>query len=74
MLTYYPLLAGKDRTGVLAALLLSLAGADSSVVDHDYTLTRIGAEPAREMLTKKLFQGKPINLEDPLLKAYAQMP
>lgn len=43
---------GKDRTGVLAALILSVAGVDDQVIAHDYTLTRLGLEPAREFLLK----------------------
>ncbi|KAF1970475.1 hypothetical protein BU23DRAFT_537858 [Bimuria novae-zelandiae CBS 107.79] len=46
--------AGKDRTGVLAALLLALAGAPKEVVAYDYALTRIGVAPAREMLVQML--------------------
>lgn len=68
------LLAGKDRTGVLAAVILGLVGADADTINHDYCLTRIGTEPAREFLTKKLFKGRPIDLEDPLIRAYAQIP
>lgn len=44
--------AGKDRTGVLAALILSLAGVPAEVISHDYTLTRIGLEPARDSLLR----------------------
>ncbi|KAH7401610.1 protein-tyrosine phosphatase-like protein [Pyrenochaeta sp. MPI-SDFR-AT-0127] len=46
--------AGKDRTGVLAALLLSLAGASRDVIAHDYSLTRVGIEPSRELLLQML--------------------
>ncbi|OAL48638.1 hypothetical protein IQ07DRAFT_82691 [Pyrenochaeta sp. DS3sAY3a] len=46
--------AGKDRTGVLAALLLSLAGASRDVVAFDYALTRVGVEPGREVLLQML--------------------
>lgn len=31
--------AGKDRTGMVAALVLSLVGVDDQVIVHDYTLT-----------------------------------
>lgn len=31
--------AGKDRTGMVAALVLSLVGVDDDVIVHDYTLT-----------------------------------
>jgi protein tyrosine/serine phosphatase len=42
--------AGRDRTGVVAGLLLSLAGASSETVALDFLLSRIGTEPAREQL------------------------
>ncbi|KAF2690790.1 hypothetical protein K458DRAFT_355046 [Lentithecium fluviatile CBS 122367] len=42
--------AGKDRTGVLAAIFLSLAGASDETIAFDYALTRVGIEPAREFL------------------------
>jgi protein tyrosine/serine phosphatase len=44
--------AGKDRTGVLAAIFLALAGAPTEVIAYDYALSRIGIEPGREMLTQ----------------------
>jgi protein tyrosine/serine phosphatase len=34
--------AGKDRTGVLCALILSLCGVDDDVVAHEYSLTEVG--------------------------------
>ncbi|OGM44368.1 hypothetical protein ABOM_006774 [Aspergillus bombycis] len=42
--------AGRDRTGVLAALILLLADTPSDVIVHDFALSRIGVEPARKML------------------------
>ncbi|EME86006.1 uncharacterized protein MYCFIDRAFT_88241 [Pseudocercospora fijiensis CIRAD86] len=48
--------AGKDRTGVLSALILSLAGADVEDIQRDYMLTRIGVEPVREFLLGKIMQ------------------
>ncbi|KAI0144122.1 protein-tyrosine phosphatase-like protein [Hypoxylon sp. NC0597] len=42
--------AGRDRTGVLAGLLLHLAGASEEVIVLDYLLSRIGTEPVRLML------------------------
>ncbi|KAJ5318606.1 Protein-tyrosine phosphatase active site protein [Penicillium atrosanguineum] len=41
---------GKDRTGVMAALILNLMGAPAPVVADEYALTRIGIEPFREEL------------------------
>ncbi|KAL7623221.1 hypothetical protein AAE478_006902 [Parahypoxylon ruwenzoriense] len=42
--------AGRDRTGVLSGLLLTLAGASHETVVLDYLLSRIGTEPVRPML------------------------
>jgi protein tyrosine/serine phosphatase len=42
--------AGKDRTGVLAAMILALADAPDEVIAQDYAMTRIGMEPFREHL------------------------
>jgi protein tyrosine/serine phosphatase len=34
--------AGKDRTGVICALVLSLCGVDDEVVAYEYALTEVG--------------------------------
>lgn len=47
-----PNIAGRDRTGVLAGMLESLAGYDAEVIQTDFLLTRIGYEPAREQLVQ----------------------
>jgi protein-tyrosine phosphatase len=51
---YYPLLfhcgAGKDRTGVLASMLLSLAGVADEDIIADYVLTERDAEEFRRRL------------------------
>ena len=39
--------AGRDRTGVIAGILLILAGASDETVSLDYLLSRIGSEPVR---------------------------
>lgn len=46
--------AGKDRTGILAALLLKLAGVNDEIIAEDYALTRVGREPAREKIMARL--------------------
>lgn len=51
-----PNTAGKDRTGVLSALILSLLKAPDHVIAQDYALTRIGTEPFRDVLLAKLLQ------------------
>jgi protein tyrosine/serine phosphatase len=48
--------AGKDRTGVLAALIHALIDSPEEVIALDYGITRIGAEPFRERLLKALLQ------------------
>jgi protein-tyrosine phosphatase len=39
--------AGKDRTGLLAALLLGALGVDDEIIVHDYALTRAGMDRIR---------------------------
>ncbi|KAJ3856401.1 protein-tyrosine phosphatase-like protein [Lentinula lateritia] len=46
--------AGKDRTGIMAAILLKLAGVDNAAIANDYSLTRVGREPAREKIMQRL--------------------
>ncbi|KAH9482512.1 Triple specificity protein phosphatase PtpB [Psilocybe cubensis] len=46
--------AGKDRTGIMAAIFLKLAGVDNELISRDYALTRVGREPAREMIMARL--------------------
>ncbi|TFK55621.1 hypothetical protein OE88DRAFT_1692127 [Heliocybe sulcata] len=46
--------AGKDRTGVIAAIMLTLAGVEDNVIAEDYSLTRVGREPARAMVMARL--------------------
>lgn len=46
--------AGKDRTGVLAALILKLAGVSDEDIARDYALTRVGREPERALVISRL--------------------
>ncbi|PPQ78212.1 hypothetical protein CVT25_015531 [Psilocybe cyanescens] len=46
--------AGKDRTGIMAAIFLKLAGVEDELISRDYALTRVGREPAREMIMARL--------------------
>ncbi|TGO45601.1 hypothetical protein BCON_0379g00040 [Botryotinia convoluta] len=48
--------AGKDRTGVVAALILAFFGASKEEVALDYALTRIGTEPHRERLLQGMLK------------------
>lgn len=48
--------AGKDRTGILAALILALTGALREAIAEDYALTRIGVEPFRMHLMGALLK------------------
>jgi len=45
--------AGKDRTGVFAALILMLLGASDADIIKDYTLTTIGLQPALPLLVAR---------------------
>ncbi|GKZ84920.1 hypothetical protein AnigIFM56816_010480 [Aspergillus niger] len=42
--------AGKDRTGVMAALILDLMGVSAQLIGEEYALTRVGLEPVREKI------------------------
>ncbi|KAJ5623752.1 hypothetical protein N7510_000061 [Penicillium lagena] len=46
--------AGKDRTGVLASLILLLVGRSHNEIITDYILTRVGLENVRENLQQML--------------------
>ena len=67
--------AGKDRTGLVAALLLNIAEADLEYINQEYALTRFGIEPMREFLMKKLAgEGRAVDLNDPKMQAHAKIP
>lgn len=56
------MVAGRDRTGVVAGLLLTIAGASEELIAFDYILSRVGIEPAREKLLAFLTKG-PMNVD-----------
>jgi len=56
--------AGKDRTGIAAALLLLLAGVSSDAISCDYALTRIGRAPMRPLILSRLAR-EPLFASDP---------
>ncbi|KIJ69780.1 hypothetical protein HYDPIDRAFT_142362 [Hydnomerulius pinastri MD-312] len=58
--------AGKDRTGIIAAILFKLAGVDDHLICQDYSLTRIGREPDREKVLRRL-------LNEPLFAANTEL-
>lgn len=56
--------AGRDRTGVLAGMLLALAGVDADTVSLDFMLSRVGTEPAREQLLAFARKGSGAETDD----------
>lgn len=48
--------AGKDRTGVLAALILKLAGVDDETIAREYEYTEIGLGPLKEIMINHLLE------------------
>ncbi|ETS84798.1 hypothetical protein PFICI_02823 [Pestalotiopsis fici W106-1] len=57
--------AGKDRTGVICALVLSLCGVDDNVVAHEYSLTDLGLksrhpEFLRHLMKEPALAGNPL--------------
>ncbi|KAK1830233.1 protein-tyrosine phosphatase-like protein [Podospora conica] len=49
--------AGKDRTGVLVALVLSLLGVDDDTIAADYHLTELGLAHVKPAIVSKLTNG-----------------
>lgn len=57
--------AGKDRTGVICALILSLCGVEDEVVAHEYSLTDLGlksrhGEFVAHLIKEPALQGNPL--------------
>ncbi|EXL39331.1 hypothetical protein FOCG_17857 [Fusarium oxysporum f. sp. radicis-lycopersici 26381] len=52
--------AGKDRTGVICALILSLCGVEDEVVAHEYSLSELGLKSRPEFL-RNLLQDPVVN-------------
>lgn len=48
--------AGKDRTGVMCALLLLLAGVPDEVVALEYALTEVGLKPFKQAIRERLLE------------------
>ncbi|ORY67444.1 tyrosine phosphatase family-domain-containing protein [Pseudomassariella vexata] len=48
--------AGKDRTGVVCALILSLCGVADEVVAHEYSLTDLGLKERKSAIVNQLIQ------------------
>lgn len=57
-------IAGKDRTGMLSALILGLASSTPENIAMDYELSRVGIESHRETLFMQLAQGMKVAEED----------
>lgn len=49
---------GKDRTGVICALILMLAGVQDEDIAADYAFTMVGLGPVRESILQYLLQDK----------------
>ena len=61
--------AGKDRTGVLAALLLLLAGVDEETVVQEYTYTQTLLAPVIERLKQHVPEGMSLQYAEDMLSA-----
>ncbi|KAI1818491.1 tyrosine phosphatase [Poronia punctata] len=55
--------AGKDRTGVIVALALSLCGVPDEAVVHEYSLTQIGLRSRLEELEKHVSSNPKIGID-----------
>lgn len=52
--------AGKDRTGVICALILSLCGVPDEAVAHEYSLTDMGLKERKEEFVAHLIRVEPL--------------
>ncbi|KUI59009.1 Tyrosine-protein phosphatase [Cytospora mali] len=52
--------AGKDRTGVICALILSLCGVPDEAVAHEYSLTDLGLKERKEEFISHLIREEPL--------------
>ena len=66
--------AGKDRTGTLALLILHVAGVSMDAINLDYTLTRVGIEPIRDLVHHQMAARNPVDTNDPAKRAVAEIP
>lgn len=57
--------AGKDRTGVLCALVLSLCGVPDEAVAHEYSLTDLGLKERKEEFISHLVRAPPLKGDRP---------
>lgn len=61
---WFPLIADKDHTDVLTALIMTIAGCDPNFIARRYTITRVGVEPARAIALRAFLSNK---FGDPVL-------
>lgn len=59
--------AGKDRTGLISAMLLSLAGADRAAIIHNYVLSARYLDPTAD--DRRLMQSTPPSAIEEFLNA-----
>lgn len=60
--------AGKDRTGVITALMLDLAGVNDKTIAEDYALTGVYLQPKLDMIREKAKEsGRDMTAFEPLL-------
>lgn len=57
--------AGKDRTGVICALILSLCGVEDEIVAHEYSLTNLGFKPRRADTIREIVAHSETFKDDP---------
>jgi len=53
--------AGKDRTGVIIALIMSIAGASDETISSEYALTDVGLAPMRPVIMEHLLKEPSLN-------------
>ncbi|KAK0633761.1 protein-tyrosine phosphatase-like protein [Immersiella caudata] len=50
--------AGKDRTGLICAIVLALLGVNDEIIAHEYSLTELGLASRKEEIVQQLIRGE----------------
>jgi protein-tyrosine phosphatase len=66
----YNCTTGKDRTGIISALLLGLAGVADADIIADYCISEVFLRPVYEVLAKNFMEvgGSEVDIDDPVFK------
>lgn len=56
--------AGKDRTGLICAIVLSLCGVDDDTIAWEYGLTEDGLAPLKKGIMERLMSAEKVTVDE----------